>query len=210
MRNLLCVFLAALAAAAPGYSQNFEIHPFVGAKFGGRLPVSGTTPASPNIATIQLEPSISYGAAAGYNFTGNLAAEFLWSRQPTVALGQLQTGGSESPNVDVNVDQYHGNLLFHFTEPARRFRPYFLIGFGVSHIQGNGSSQTKFSYGLGGGLKYFFNDHTGVRFQARYAPTYLYSTPAGIWCNWWGYCWALRNDHFLNQGDVTAGWIVRF
>ena len=45
---------------------------------------------------------------------------------------------------------------------------------------------------------------------ARYTPTYLYSTSGGVWCNWWGYCWVVPNDHFLQQGDVTGGIVFRF
>jgi hypothetical protein len=85
-----------------------------------------------------------------------------------------------------------------------------LFGLGASDISGGGSSTTKFSTALGGGVKFFATRHLGFRVQARYAPTYLYSTTRGVWCNWWGYCWVVPNNHFLDQGDVTAGFVFRF
>ena len=60
------------------------------------------------------------------------------------------------------------------------------------------------------GLKYFFSQHIGLRLQARYAPTYLFSEAGGVWCNWWGVCWVVSNDKFLNQFDTSAGVIFRF
>jgi opacity protein-like surface antigen len=111
----------------------------------------------------------------------------------------------------VNVDQFHGNLVISFGgEEQHKLHPFFLFGLGASRIAGAGDSVTKFSYGLGGGVKYFVTPKFGIRAQIRYAPTYLYSTSGGVWCNWYGFCFVVPNDHYLNQGDATIGAIFRF
>ena len=208
---LFVVLLGAVAALAPAsYAQGgrFEIQPFVGYKWGG------STDVAPNFLAINqlhLDSSVNYGVSATFNATDHFGLEFMWNRQPTTAVADLATGGSLSQTTGVDVDQYHGNILFSFGEQrAHKMIPFALVGFGASNLHGGGSSITKFSYGLGGGVKYFFSEHVGVRVQARYAPTYLYSTTGGIWCTWYGFCFTVPNDHYLNQGDVTGGLVFRF
>jgi hypothetical protein len=103
-----------------------------------------------------------------------------------------------------------GNFLLSFAEHGSKVEPYVLVGRGGTDMHGAGSFTTKFSFGVGGGLKYFASKLIGFRLQTRYTPTYLYSTNGGVWCNWWGYCWVVPNDHFLQPGDITGGVIFRF
>jgi opacity protein-like surface antigen len=120
-------------------------------------------------------------------------------------------GGADDPDkVSINLDQFHGNILLNLRDEEEKLRPFILFGLGATRSSGAGSSLTRFSFGLGAGVKYFFTQGMGVRLQARWAPTYLYSTSGGVWCNWWGFCWTLPRDNLLHQGDVSAGWIFRF
>ncbi len=203
--RLLLVTLFAFSALA----QRWEIQPFVGYKYGGSVPVQPVSTA-PGITEVNTNSSISYGVTGGFNFTENFGLEFLWNQQPTQATGRLFNGADYSQKVDTTLNQYHGNFVITLRDPDSRLRPFLLLGFGATNISGPGSSFTRFSYGLGGGVKYFLKPNTGIRIQARYAPTYLYSTAGGVWCNWWGYCWLMSDNHYLNQGDVTVGWFFRF
>lgn len=204
------LFMGLAVACLSAYAQpTFEVQPFVGTMYGGTVPVSSTTANLTGINKIALDSSISYGITAGVNF-GAIGLEFLWNQQKTQATGKLIGGGSFPQKYDVNNNQYHGNFLFHFTDEDHRFRPYALVGFGATNSSGNNDSVTKFSYGIGGGVKYYFSDRWGIRAQARYAPTYLYTNAGGLWCNWWGYCWVVGDDHYLNQGDFTVGLTFRF
>jgi outer membrane protein W len=200
-----------IAACLPAFGQgSIEVQPFIGNMYGGTIPVStsGANPAGIN--KIAMKSSVSYGVTAGMNFGDYLGLEFLWNHQPTQAAGKKVGGGEFETKVDVSNNQYHGNFLFYFKPADSKFRPYALLGLGATNSSGNDSSVTKFSYGLGGGVKYFFNDYVGVRAQARYAPTYLYSSNGGLWCNWYGYCWVISDEHYLNQGDITVGVTFRF
>ncbi len=206
-RILLGMFLLTLCVAPSFGQERFEIQPFVGFKYGGSIPVQQN---DLNLAKISIDTSVNAGVSFTFNATENLGLEFLWNRQPTKATGVLSGGGKYPEKININLDQFHGNLLINFNEEDAPLRPFLLFGLGATRGSGQGSSETKFSFGLGGGIKYFFTKNMGVRLQARYAPTYLYSTAGGLWCNWWGYCWVLSNDKFLSQGDVTAGLVIRF
>lgn len=200
------VFLLIVVLPARGQDR-FEVQPFVGYKWGGSTPVGSNADLIQNIT---FDSSIAYGVTATFNATPHLGLEFLWNRQPTNAVGKLPGGLNFPQTTSVNLDQFQGNFVFTFREREARLRPFVLVGFGATDISGRNAGVTKFSYALGGGVKYFVSEHVGVRLQIRYAPTYLYSTSAGVWCNWYGFCFSVPNDHYLNQGDVTGGLILRF
>jgi Outer membrane protein beta-barrel domain len=202
---IVAVLSVSVLPAAAQY--RFELQPFVGYKFGGGVDVGSN---ALGISRINVDSSIAYGATATFNPTENFGLEFLWNRQPTNASGSYSGGGTYPTKVGVTLDQFHGDFLFSFAGHGSKVEPFVLFGVGATDMHGAGSSTTKFSFGVGGGVKYFVSRHIGFRAQARYAPTYLYTTNGGVWCNWWGYCWTVPNDHFLQQGDVTAGVIFRF
>ena len=187
----------------------FEIQPFAGYKYGGGVNV-GLNPYG--VDRINIDSSVTYGVTATFNPAERLGVEFLWERQPTYAHATYNGGGTYGNKVGFNMDQYHGDILFSLADHGSKVEPFVLVGFGASNMNGGGAgaSTTKFSFGVGGGLKYFLTTHLGLRVQARYTPTYAYTTSNGLWCNWWGYCWSVPNDHFLNQGDVTGGIVIRF
>ena len=170
---------------------------------------TNTCVSSLNFSKISFDGSLVYGATFGVNASDNFGVEVMWNRQPTVAVGRLSTGNS-AQHVGVNIDQYQGNLVFSFFEKEKKMRPFILAGVGATKFSAGGDRDWRMSYGVGGGVKYFLTPHMGVRLQARYSPTFLYGTQDGAWCNWWGVCYSTTNGHFLQQYDMTAGWIIRF
>jgi len=205
--GVLCFAILAVTALPAAAQYRFEIQPFAGYKYGGGADVGANFRG---INRINIESSLAYGATATFNPSSNFGVEFMWNRQPTHAVGELIGGGTYPQKIGATLDQYHGNFLLSFAEHGSKLEPFVIVGAGATNMHGSGSSTTKFSFGVGGGVKYFATQHLGFRVQARYTPTYLYSTNGGVWCNWWGACWVIPNDHFLQQGDVTAGVIFRF
>ena len=213
MRNRFAlVAVVVVCSVIPGWAQGrFELQPFVGLKTGGNFPVActNTCVSSLNFSKISFNGNVTYGATAGVNATDHFGVEFMWNRQPTVAVGRLSTGNSNQ-HVGVNIDQYQGNVTFSFFEKENKLRPFVLAGVGGTKFSAGGDSDWRISYGIGGGVKYFLTPHMGLRLQARYAPTFLYGTQDGAWCKWWGVCYSTTNGHFLQQYDMSAGWIIRF
>lgn len=207
--RIAALILALLAVSIlPATAQyKFEVQPFAGYKWGGGANVAGNYLG---VSRINIDSSLAYGVTATFNPAENLGVEFLWNRQPTNASASYSGGGTYPTKVGVTLDQFHGDFLFSFAGHGSKVEPFVLFGVGATDMHGAGSSTTKFSFGVGGGVKYFVSKHIGFRAQARYTPTYLYSTNGGVWCNWWGACWVVPNDHFLQQGDVTGGIIFRF
>jgi len=203
----LVITLLVVSVLPANAQYHFEVQPFVGYKWGGS---SGVGANALGIDSISLNSSVAYGVTATFNPTEHMGLEFLWNRQPTNAVGHYFGGATYPTKVGVTLDQFHGDFLYSFAGHGSKLEPFVLFGIGATDMHGAGSSTTKFSWSVGGGVKYFVSRHIGLRAQARYAPTYLYSTNGGVWCNWWGYCWVASNDHFLNQGDVTGGIIFRF
>jgi len=205
--SVAIIFLALCSFSAFGQTR-FEVQPFAGYKFGGGTDV-GTNALG--ISHINIDSSIAYGLTATFNPSEHTGVEFLWNHQPTNASGVLFGGGTYPIKIGTTVDQFQGNFLYSFIgHENKKIEPFLLFGLGATDMHGAGSSTTKFSWAVGGGVKFFVSRHVGFRIQARYVPTYLYSTNGGVWCNWWGYCWVVPNDHFLNQGDVTTGLVFRF
>jgi opacity protein-like surface antigen len=194
-RFAITITLLALCSFSISAQTRFELQPFVGYKFGGGTDVG---PNALGLNRINIDSSIAYGVTATFNPSEHTGVEFLWNRQPTNASGSLLGGGTYPIKIGTTLDQFHGNFLYSFAGHESRVEPFVLFGLGATDMHGAGSSTTKFSWAVGGGVKYFVSRHIGLRLQAR------------VWCNWWGYCWVIPNDHFLNQGDVTGGVILRF
>ncbi len=197
--------------AAPLAAQKVEISPFLGYRFGGSIPVSSEE-AIPDgdVDEIKFDAGVAGGVSAGYNVSEQLGVEFMWSRQYADAAAQFVDGGQLSPNANAKLDQFLGNILVNLRDPDAKLRPFILFGLGATRGSASGSSETKFAFTAGGGVKYWFSRNLGLRAQARWAPTYLFSTPGGVWCNWWGYCWVVSNDHFMHQGEASVGAVFRF
>ena len=207
MASKLLVAVACVAGSAiPAGAQRFEVQPFAGYTLTGDLPLDRNNPRA---TFVRFKNNVSAGISLGINLNDNLGAEFLWSRQPTTITG-YDYGEVFLHRMDAKLDKFHGNFVYTFRHGEDRVRPFILAGIGATRGAGEFASDVRFSFGVGGGLKYFFNPNLGLRLQARWTPTYLYSTPGGLWCNWWGYCSVSPTPTFFHQGDASLGFIFRF
>ena len=66
-------------------------------------------------------------------------------------------------------------------------------------------SETKFSFGLGAGVKYFRWNAVGLRAHVRYRPTMLNDKDAADFCDPFGFC-----QGTLQQIEFMGGAVVRF
>ena len=214
--SLICWASAPSRVDAQDFKR-FEVQPFIGGTVGGGIPLR--TFDNIEYGKVHVKNSLNAGVTFGYNFSEQVEAEFLWRRQ--YSEGEATGTVIPSPVVPIsgklfnlNIDQYQGNMLYHFASGEAKTKPYLLFGLGASTLRAstdNGSgSFTKFSFGLGGGIKRFFTDSFGVRAEVRWTPTYLYSTYGGVWCNIYGFCWTIPSDTFMNQVDFTTGVVWRF
>ncbi|HXX56852.1 MAG TPA: outer membrane beta-barrel protein, partial [Thermodesulfovibrionales bacterium] len=129
---------------------------------------------------INLKNGPVLGGRVGYNFTENLALEFVGEvvgsqvyskteRNPIVApLSLFKHKNGEpppfvSPDDHVSLQQYHLDLLWNFM-PRERFNPFIAVGAGIADFNASHTGNTnKFVAPVGVGAKYWMTDRVAFR-----------------------------------------------
>jgi Outer membrane protein beta-barrel domain len=200
-------WLTILTAIAQG--QRFEVTGSIGGQVNGSLDLSTVL-----LQGIDVQNSITRSAGISYEPNRHSAVEFMWNYSSPGVVSQPIAGGLSAKAFNLDMNQYFGNLLFHFVTREPKLRPFILGGLGVSSLstaQNGVKGTTRFVFALGGGVKYNFARHFGLRLQAKWSPTYLSTTQIGYWCDpGWGGCWATNRNHYLNGLNFSAGLTFRF
>jgi hypothetical protein len=153
--------------------------------------------------------SPAYGIAAGYRFDEESLVEFRWTRQNTDV--QLE-GLSAVPlglRQKATLDQFHLDFTHeYFMDDYPWTRPFVLGSAGATHIGFSSSSFTRFSFGLGAGVKFLLHPRFGLRIQAEWLPIWVTPEIRGFVCS--GGCVAALGGRLVNQGEVSIGPIFRF
>lgn len=189
--------------------HSFEITGYGGGQINGGIDFSTT-----RFSRLEVQNGANYGVIVGYLLGEHGGAEFQWNQNKADANGQTRSGAPSTKLFELKQNQYMGNFVFHFKPREAKARPYFLVGLGANSLTADRSGvegTTKFSWALGGGIKYNIGQHFGIRTQIRYSPTYITSTDSGYWCDpFWGGCWVASDNHYLNNVDFTGGITIRF
>lgn len=203
--TLVLVLTFLTIGASEAWAQKFEIAPFVGYRTGGSFTVEGE-----EAQKIGLEAGPAIGFTAGVGLNESWQIEFLWSRAAS-EISQREPGfGSPGQRIfDSEVDQFHVNLLWQYGLAQDRFRPFLFGGLGATHFgaEEGFSSETRFSLGFGGGIKYFFANAVGIRLQGRVIPS-LMQADSDIFCTRF-YCYRVWEDEYLVQGELNVALVFR-
>lgn len=214
LRKVLFVFFVLVCAASTVRAQReYEATGFIGERFGGNIDL--TQVGIQNIDYLYINSSKNYGAMFDVSFWGNFQGEFMWNRQPTTLSAHDPITNTSSFFSNLNLDMYQFDILYQFKSSDSKFRPFVVGGLGFSHwgisgTPGINSQNTlgfskSFSYNIGGGVKYFFNDHWGVRGEVRWSPSH--TTQGAGYCSYYG-CVPTTNS--AEQGQANIGVIFRF
>jgi hypothetical protein len=185
-----------------------ELNPFAGYLFGGRI-VSGSTVIFPE--DVNVDDHLTYGGRLGLNLTSLFEIEFHYSRIETsfVTPNDGIFGPGRQTLGDLTLQYFLGYLTFNFGHG--RVVPYFTMGAGAANLNPNvpdtqTSSETRFTASAGGGVKFFFTPHFGLRFDGR-----AYTTSLGdrshVFCNSDGFC---TSQSWLTNWDANGGFIIAF
>jgi len=207
IRKILLVTALMMLTAVPSAvaDDRFEITPFIGYRFGGDF--DNINDPNSRIRAVDVEDSEAYGLLFDINLGENGQIELSWASQSTNLTAKQYNG----PNVDLGnsrVDYWHigGNLLF--GDSLDDGRGFLTFSIGATNINPDDfSSETDFSFGFGGGMKFYFNDTLGVRLQAKLLSTYINSS-SSWWCSYG--CWTVTTGNYLLQAEIDAGLIFRF
>ncbi len=191
-----------LLAALPGLClARVEVTPFYGYQFGGDFEDAETG------RSYDLDSGPCAGAQLNLDLSDITQLEFYYSHQET----ELESGGlfPSDPFFDLDVDYYHigGTLLL----GEDQWQPFVVGTLGATRLSPEPSSigsLTRFSLGLGGGLRYFPTERLGLYLAGRALFTFIDSdTRIRIES---GTTTAQIHTDGLTQAVLQAGLIFRF
>jgi hypothetical protein len=205
---LIIAFSAALRAQQQPEPKplRFDFTPFIGYRTSVSFPVephvSGTNPR------VVVDASPSYGASFGVRLQEDGLVEIRWARQDSYV--HSQDVGLTPPRRRVILDQFHGDFSREYIvdEWRRWARPFVLLSVGATHISGSTESNfTRFSFGIGGGVRFYPSRHVGFKIQAEWLPVLVDPQVAFI-CG--AGCIVHAGGSLSSQGEVFVGPILRF
>lgn len=204
----LKIFALGLAfAAVPALAQDgyrFELTPQIQYRFGGTI--SGENNAITD-ADLDVNESAGYGITFDIPLSRGIQLELLASHQPTELRFDEGVFGGSFDVADIDITYYHVGVLFQGTGP--KVSPFFVASAGGTHLNPDvpgASSEDRFSLSLGGGVKIFFTDNIGMRFEGRGFWTAIDDGSGDYDCHH-GCYWDDYYREDLTQGMASAGLI---
>jgi hypothetical protein len=197
--------LALAALAAPALADGayrFEITPQIQYRFGGTL--SGEDNAIADV-DLDVNDGEGYGVTFDIPLSRSMQLELLASRQSTELRFDEGLFGGNFDVADIDLSYYHAGILFQGGD--QRVNPFFVASAGATVLSPDvpgADTETRFSVSIGGGVKVFFNEHVGMRFEGRGFWTAVDSSDD--YCDYYS-CWDDYNDNDLTQGVASAGLI---
>jgi hypothetical protein len=183
-----------------------DIVPMIGARTGGQV-ASQVTPYDPAMpSSFSLATSASYGAIVDLPLNGGWrAVELYFSHQPTT----LHGGEFLAPPVgDLTVNVIHVGLADTVAGDDPRLSWLLIGSAGATQFEAHSNSDTRFSIGLGGGVRWMFSPHVGLRGDLRALVSFTGGGQTVIVCS--GGCVGHYEGTIVVQGEATVGLVVRF
>jgi hypothetical protein len=202
--------VATPARAQPAEIQSVEITPFAGLRFGGSFDLQ--TDASTQ-AQATLKDASSYGFSSGVRFDDFSLIEFRWTRSKTELRfdAPFQQVGPSLGTVTLN--QFHADFTREFEIPeVKGLRSYLMGSVGATHIGAGNEGFTRFSFGLGAGLKQFLGPRLAIRGEVHWLPIWI-APEVGAWaCGTIGVngCFVVLTGQTTQQFELSVGPVVRF
>lgn len=160
-RRILAIALAAAGLCGAGYGNTIEFTPFYGYSFSGDLNDADSG------EEYEIGDSGSYGGILDIWLTEATQLEFFFSRQET-ELESDEGLFAGQKLFDLDVDYFHiGGTYIYGTGP---WQPFVVGTLGATLFDPDVSgmdSETRFSMGLGGGVRYFPTKHLGLYLGVR-------------------------------------------
>lgn len=191
-----------LTGATSAGAQKVELSPFATLPFGGELESDQFRDF-----TIDIDDGTGYGLSLAIDLVGDLQLEIFWSHQES---DLVEPGGflfDEFVVSDLDIDYYHAGLLYQWG--GGQFHPFIAGSLGVTEFNPGDpllDNESRFSIGVGGGFKVFFNQSFGVRLEARAFTTVI---DEGDEVCRRRRCYYDDGTYFL-QGELRGGLIFAF
>jgi hypothetical protein len=195
-------------AQEPGESRSlrFDFSPLIGYRtsmsFAPQQQSGGRNPR------IIVNTNPGYGVALGVRIDEQNLVEFHWTRQDTDA--HVENAAPVYFKQRLILDQFHGDFTHEYIldEWPVWARPFITGSVGATHVSSGANSFTRFSFGLGAGIKVYANRHIGFRVQAAWLPLLIDPEVRAFICG--GGCVVRVGGTLVSQGEFTMGPVLRF
>ncbi len=206
--------------ASPARAQQYkvEIEVFGDYTFSEGVPVNLEIFEGLGVDQITPVSGGSYGVRVGVYASEHTQFGFQFAQQFSEL--ELRAGSAIGKRsvTDMTVNNYHGVFTYNWGFQDDAVRPFMFGGLGATQYSPSDvmsfsiDSKTRFSTTWGGGVKFYASDNVGINVTARWTPTYINSSPGGIYCSpYWGFgCYQLSNSNFSNQFALGGGINFRF
>jgi opacity protein-like surface antigen len=202
MKGAVTAFAAAVALLGGplhARAQSWEV-----SGLAAFTPSAGLDNQAPELSELKIASGFTWGIQGARLFGPRWGAEVLWTQQGSAL--KVGTDDGSSDLFTMTIRQLHGDVVYHLSAAGARLRPFVFGGVGATFFSADDlDSETKFSFGLGAGVKYFRWESIGVRAHFRYKPTMLNDKDAADFCDPFGFC-----EGVLSQVEFAGGVTVRF
>ena len=188
------------------FEPKYTFSLFLGARFGGNIAIN-----TPNVDYLPISDSLNWGFNAGARIAPHFFGEFMWNRQTTtLSAHNISPAGIVPLTDNAHLDMYQGSLLYEIWASSK-LRPYVVGGIGFTHFDSYGilSFSNRFSYNLGGGVKYLFAPHLALRAEMRWSPSDTTSSSTNF-CDPGLGCFTTPITNHAEQGQANIGLEFRF
>lgn len=213
MLSLACVGITIVPAAVRAQARyaydsgpRYEASIFIGARMGGRIDLN-----TPAVDYLHIDNSLNWGFNVGKRIVPQLFGEFMWNRQTTTLKAHdVVPNRLTTLTTHAQLDMYQGSLLFEFPTSSP-IRPFAVGGLGFTHFDSHGilSFSNRFSYNLGGGVKYLFAPQVAARAELRWSPSRT-TTASTTFCDPFIGCFTTPIDNHAQQWQANIGLEFRF
>jgi hypothetical protein len=185
---------------------HFDLTMFAGYRTSMSFPVEPHVAGMNPRAVVDASPS--YGLSFGVRLREEDLVEVRWARQDSYV--QTEDITPQPARQRILLDQFHGDFSH---EPLVEdwpswTKPFVLASVGATHVSSSTNLNfTRFSFGIGGGIRLYASRHFGFKIQAEWLPVFANPQVAFICA---GGCIVHVGGTLASQGEVLAGPILRF
>ena len=174
-----------------------------------------TFPVEPHVTgmnpRVVLEASPNFGFSFGVRLLPNREEDLVearWTRQDSYLHTEEITPAIPLQRVLLN--QFHGDFSHEglIEDWPNWIKPFVLASVGATHLSSSSAiSFTRFSFGLGGGIRFYPSRHLGFKLQAEWLPV-LASPQVAFVCG--AGCVIHVGGNAASQGEAFVGTFLRF
>jgi hypothetical protein len=198
--------------APPPQPGRFEITVLGGYRFEGSL----ETKSNPGTPALDLGNAATFGLALDWRVDRYADLEIQYGYTNSPATVTLPNVNPPHTTYDMGIHDVTFGFIANLVPAGRPIRPYLGLGLGFTVLVPSNElpATTKLTFSVAAGLRAYLSDRFGLRFEARWAPVYLFSTGPGTQnCYWFGFdyfCTSNDTGHVIEQTDLRLGVIYRF